>query len=74
MLMPTEIYPAGTLVEKKSGKPFKSGLKQNTVKSLVEHPYKTNPETGQGVPSYTFYEDSSIVEAAMVKKIENIFS
>lgn len=42
-------------VYKKSGKPFKSGEKINTVKSET-----TNPFTGK--PAFTFFEDDSIVD------------
>lgn len=66
MRKPETIYPAGTQVVKFSGKPFKSGAKVATIKGLVESPYKIDPETGKGVPSYTFVEDDSIVEAASV--------
>ena len=36
-------------------KPFKSGLKENTVKGLTEHPVL-------GSPALTFVEDESVVE------------
>lgn len=65
---PDIIYPIGTKVCKKSGKPFKSMFKINTISGIVEHPYKKD-NNGKGVVSYTFYEDSSIVEAIMVKQI-----
>lgn len=42
-------------VEKKSGKPFKSGNKINTVKETIEHPILKSKK------SYTFYEDDSYV-------------
>lgn len=42
-------------VRKYSGKPFKSGLKINTVKGEVDHPVLH-------IPAYTFEEDDSIVE------------
>lgn len=42
-------------VEKKSGKPFKSKLKVNTVKGTT-----INPNTGKA--AYTFIEDDSIVD------------
>lgn len=42
-------------VRKNSGKPFKSGLKINTVKDIVKHPIL-------GSEAYTFQEDDSIVE------------
>jgi hypothetical protein len=40
---------------KKSGKPFKSTFKTNTVKDLVICPYTR-------LPAFTFLEDSSIVD------------
>lgn len=42
-------------VAKKSGKPFKSQLKANTVKGET-----INPNTGK--KAYTFWEDESIVD------------
>lgn len=46
----------GTKVRKTSPKPFKSGLKINTIKGYIIHPLlKTT--------SYTFEEDDSYVEA-----------
>ena len=47
--------PVGTKVVKKSGKPFKSGLKQATVKGVVEHPHLI------GIDAYIFEEDDSYV-------------
>ena len=61
--MNTEIYPVGTVVHKKSNKPFLSGLLKNTVKGVVEHPYK------KGVMGYTFLEDESIVECQICYKV-----
>lgn len=58
------IYEPGTRVKKLTDKPFKSGYKVNTVKGVIDSPYKINPDTGVGVPSYTFMEDESIVECA----------
>lgn len=52
---PFRIFPAGTKVYKPSGKPFKSGEKINTIKSLTEHNVLPRP-------AYTFEEDDSIVE------------
>lgn len=63
---PDIIYPIGTKVCKKSGKPFKSLSDVNTISSIVEHPYKKD-YNGVGVPSYTFIEDDSIVEADICK-------
>ncbi len=39
----------------KSGKPFKSGLKVNTVKAIIDHPILN-------IPAYGFEEDDSYVE------------
>lgn len=64
MRKPSEIFEVGTKVFKLSGKPFKSGFVVNTVKGVVEHPNKIDPETNTGVPAYTFFEDDSIVEAS----------
>ena len=69
MRQPSEIYESGTMVRKISEKPFKSGFRINTVKSVVEHQQKIDPQTNKGVPAYTFFEDSSIVEAAAVTKV-----
>lgn len=38
-------------------KPFKSGLKINTVKGIINHPYLN-------VPAFTFEEDDSYVACA----------
>ena len=69
---PDRIYPEGTRVVKFSGKPFKSGEHINTVKDVIEHPNKIDPETDKGVPAYTFYEDDSIVECARCTYAETI--
>ena len=55
----------GKKVRKTSPKPFKSGKKVNTVKSIVMHPILKD------VMAFTFEEDDSIVECrrcAEVKK------
>jgi len=44
----------------KSGKPFKSGLKVNTVKGVINHPILN-------IPAYTFEEDDSYVECRRCK-------
>ncbi|PLS19520.1 hypothetical protein CVD28_03640 [Bacillus sp. M6-12] len=44
---------------KKSGKPFKSGKRVNTVKSIIDHPKV------KGEKAYTFYEDDSFVSVVM---------
>lgn len=46
----------GKKVRKISGKPFKSTLRWNTVKAIVEHPVTK-------VPSFLLEEDDTIVEA-----------
>ena len=43
-------------------KPFKSGLKTNTVKDVITHPILN-------IPAYTFEEDSSYVECRRCKPI-----
>lgn len=54
----------GKTVSKPSRKPFKSGLKINTVKDVVDHPILH-------VPSFTFFEDKSIVECRQCQLLEN---
>jgi hypothetical protein len=46
----------GQKVIKKSGKPFKSGEKINTIKNVIPHPILKNEM------AYTFEEDDSYVE------------
>jgi len=60
----------GCKVRKTSGKnhqnepkPFKSGLKINTVKGIITHPQL-------GIPAFTFYEDDSYVECRRVFVVE----
>lgn len=56
-------YTSTTIkVEKKSGKPFKSGNKVNTVKS-----FKVNPDDPQGRIGFIFYEDDSCVNTELCK-------
>lgn len=55
----------GKKVEKYSGKPFKSGNKINTVKSVTEHPYR------EGKSAYTFEEDDSFVSVEQCKMIDS---
>ena len=50
-------------VQKISTKPFKSGLKINTVKGLTIHPKMKNM-------CYTFKEDGSYVECWRCKKVQ----
>ncbi len=52
----------GKIVRKKSNKPFKSGLKENTVKALIEHPITKRP-------AFTFVEDETYVECRMCTKV-----
>lgn len=49
-------------VRKKSGKPFKSGLKINTVTKVVKHSITERY-------SYTFEEDNSIVEVRVCEEV-----
>lgn len=49
-------------VRKKSGKPFKSGQKVNTVANEVANPYTDKP-------GYSFIEDDSIVNQEVCLKI-----
>jgi len=66
--MNTIIYPIGTKVYKKSGKPFLSGAKVNTISGVVDHPYKI--KNGVPVKAYTFEEDNSIVESSICYKYD----
>ncbi len=45
-----------------NSKPFKSGLKENTVKGIINHPILN-------VPSFTFLEDDSFVECNRCKLV-----
>lgn len=51
-------------VKKKSGKPFKSGLRENTVKDIIESPYV------KGKSVYLFVEDDSMVEVDACEKVK----
>jgi len=44
----------------KEPKPFKSGLKVNTIKGVIDHPLLA-------IPAYTFFEDDSYVECRRCK-------
>lgn len=46
-----------------SGKPFKSGLKVNTVKGIVNHPVLN-------IPAFTFVEDESYVECRRCEEVK----
>ena len=45
-------------------KPFKSGLKTNTIKGVIDHPQLP------GKLAYTFFEDDSYVEVRRCKIID----
>jgi len=51
----------GKKVVKISGKPFKSGLKENTIKDTIPHPKR------KGKKAYLFYEDDSFVSIEICK-------
>lgn len=55
----------GTRVIKRSGNPFKSNLKVNTVKGYV-----TNHHDPKKRPAYTFYEDDSIVNCDICEEFK----
>lgn len=46
-----------------SGKPFKSGLKVNTVKGVIDHPILN-------IPAYIFEEDDSYVECRRCELVD----
>ena len=52
--------PGIELKKRKKIKPFKSGLKVNTVRGVINHPILN-------VPAYTFEEDDSYVECRRCK-------
>ena len=52
---PDWIFCLGNKVCKKSGKPFKSGIKENAVRGIVNHPELN-------LPAFVFEEDDSYVE------------
>ena len=54
----------GMEVEKHSPKPFKSGQKINTVKSIINHPILN-------IPAFTFFEDESYVECRKCKLVND---
>jgi hypothetical protein len=55
------VYKIGDKVSKKSGKPFKSQNKVNTIKGFIVNP-NTNLE------ALTFEEDDSVVDIKTVQK------
>lgn len=57
-----DTLPIGSIVIKKSFKPFKSGNKFNTVAGYVDHPILHKP-------CYTFEEDDSYVEIRLCKTL-----
>ena len=57
-------YQIGDKVSKKSGKPFKSQNKINTIKGFV-----INPHTN--LKALTFEEDDSIVDVRTIQKESN---
>jgi hypothetical protein len=59
-----DFYKTIVKVKKKSGKPFKSGIRIATVKSAT-----TNPNTG--MPAYTFEEDNSVVDIRQLIEISS---
>lgn len=56
-----DIIYIGDRVVKKSGKPFKSGLKIGTVLEIIPNPYT-------GKPGVRIKEDNSIVEIIKIEK------
>jgi hypothetical protein len=50
------------LKEGRQPKPFKSGLKVNTVKGIISHPIL-------GIPAFTFLEDESYVECRRCQEV-----
>lgn len=64
-LVKTPEIGIGKAVYKPSGKPFKSGLKHNTVKELV-----INPNTNK--VAYSFNEDDSVVDVYQCELVESV--
>lgn len=56
------VFHVGDKVIKKSGKPFKSKNKTNTIKSITINPYSNQH-------AFTFNEDSSIVDIIQLEKL-----
>lgn len=50
-------------LKKHNPKPFKSGLKINTIKGIINHPHLN-------IPAYTFVEDDSFVECRRCQIID----
>lgn len=59
------MFEIGDKVIKKSGKPFQSTFKVNTVNGFVLNPWTNKP-------SLVFLEDNSVVEEQTCIKLENI--
>ncbi len=55
---PNDMSLIGCSVKKVSGKPFKSGLKTNTIKGFMRHPQINRK-------AFTFFEDDSYVACYM---------
>lgn len=53
------------VIKHKSGKPFKSGLKINTIKGVINHPILN-------ILAYTFEEDDSYVECRRCQIISDL--
>lgn len=53
----------GKKCKKKSPRPFKSTLKINTIKGVVNHPHLN-------VPAYVFHEDDSCVECRKIQILD----
>lgn len=50
--------------KEKSGKPFKSGQKINTVRGIINHPQINTP-------AFIFEDDDSYVDCRICKKVED---
>lgn len=55
---------AGTVVRKKSRKPFADGEKTSTIVSVVPHPFN------EGREAYTFAEHDTVVDVRQVVKLD----
>ena len=56
----------GRRVQKRGrGKPFKSTFKINTVKGIVDHPYRP------GRPAFLFFEDDSFVSCETCELVQD---
>lgn len=59
-----EQFKVGTQVIKKSGKPFRSGLKKGTIAELT-----VNPQSPKQGPAARIAEDNSIVDLDMLRLV-----